>query len=144
MTFTKHYTRIAAYGLLRHQKRVVLCRLAPHIEDFAGFWTLPGGGIEFGEHPADAMVREVYEETGLRVTHDAVADIDSLTIPRQGSHQHAIRIIYHAHILGGTLTHETDDSTDRCQWFTLEETRRLPLVDLAVKGVSLAFDPSDA
>src|SRR5690606_32659865 len=32
---------------------------------FAGFWTLPGGRIELGESPEDAVCREVWEELGL-------------------------------------------------------------------------------
>ena len=30
-------------------------------------WITPGGGVEPGETPAEAAVREVYEETGLRI-----------------------------------------------------------------------------
>jgi 8-oxo-dGTP pyrophosphatase MutT (NUDIX family) len=30
-----------------------------------GLWTLPGGAIDPNEHPADAAVRECFEETGL-------------------------------------------------------------------------------
>jgi len=30
-------------------------------------WVLPGGGIDFGETPENAVVREVFEETGLKV-----------------------------------------------------------------------------
>src|SRR5258705_9203867 len=36
-------------------------------ENFAGGWAEPGGAIEPGEAPCDAVVREVWEETGLCV-----------------------------------------------------------------------------
>ena len=39
-----------------------------HIEPDRAYWTLPGGGVEAGETPAEATVREAWEETGLRVT----------------------------------------------------------------------------
>ena len=45
-------------------------------------WTLPGGGIDFGEHPADAVVREVHEETGLRLRPRRPA-VDRLRAPRR-------------------------------------------------------------
>ena len=43
-----------------------------------GHWTLPGGGIDFGEDPEDAVVREFIEETGLTVKVRKLAGIDSL------------------------------------------------------------------
>lgn len=38
-----------------------------HVEPARSYWTLPGGGLEAGETAAEAAVREVWEETGLRV-----------------------------------------------------------------------------
>ena len=55
-------TRISAYGLLRDADRILLCRLSQGVAG-AGMWTLPGGGIEFGEHPEAAMIREVEGST---------------------------------------------------------------------------------
>src|SRR4051794_30777619 len=40
-----------------------------------GFWPLPGGGVDRNEQPADAAVRECFEETGLLVRLDALIGV---------------------------------------------------------------------
>ena len=45
--------------------RVLLTRRAPHMRSFPGSWVMPGGGLDPGESMADAVVREVHEETGV-------------------------------------------------------------------------------
>jgi 8-oxo-dGTP diphosphatase len=45
--------------------RVMLVRRA--VEPRRGFWDLPGGFLEQGEHPAEGLRREVREETGLEI-----------------------------------------------------------------------------
>src|SRR5207249_3935346 len=58
-------TRVGGYALCTDDDgRVLLARLSA-IEVDVGAWTLPGGGIDFGEHPDDAVIRELAEETGL-------------------------------------------------------------------------------
>ena len=56
-------TRNSAYGLCVGKRGVLLVRMGEGI--FAGEWTVPGGQLEWGEHPADAVRREMFEETGL-------------------------------------------------------------------------------
>ena len=132
-------TRVAAYGLVIRNQKLLLCRLSKDFPIQAGFWTLPGGGIEFGEDPEEAMIREVYEETGLRVQAKGVAGIDSLYDEQEDRAFHGIRIMYYTELLGGELTYELDATTDFCAWWSQEETKDLPLVDLTVSGLQLAF-----
>ena len=127
-------TRIAAYGLIVQDARILLCRISAQISTDAGFWTLPGGGIAFGEDPAAAMVREVYEETGLTVRPLDIAGIDSLFLEEAEREFHGLRIIYRTELVGGALRHEVDGTTDLCSWWALEEARQLPLVDLGRQG----------
>jgi ADP-ribose pyrophosphatase YjhB (NUDIX family) len=47
-------------------------------------WGLPGGGLEYGEHPETAVVREVREETGLHVSIERLLLIDSWRPDRVG------------------------------------------------------------
>jgi ADP-ribose pyrophosphatase YjhB (NUDIX family) len=132
-------TRIAAYGLVLQDSKILLCRLSQQLPLDAGYWTLPGGGINFGEDPLEAMIREVYEETGLVVRASSLAGINSFYEESEARDFHGIRIIYHTEIIGGSLRNELDGSTDLCAWWTLKETKQLPLVDLSVIGLGLAF-----
>lgn len=133
-------TRISAYGLLAQENKILLCRLSPRVMKSAGCWTLPGGGLDFGEKPEDAVEREMLEETGLTVRTGKLVAVDSLSDEVNGTHFHSIRILYEAHLISGTLTFEQQGSTDRCEWFTRRQTLDLPLVTLAQLGVKKVFE----
>lgn len=130
--------RVAAYALIHEANRLLLCRLSPELPRWEGWWTLPGGGLDFGESPEAAMVREVAEETGLRVQVRSIATIDSIHDTSGSEDFHGIRIVYQAEVIGGSLRHEPSGSTDRCCWFELHTPLEIPLVDLAEVGVRLA------
>ena len=105
-----------------------------------GHWTLPGGGIDFGEDPKDAVVREFMEETGLTVKVNKLMGIDSLCDSMPGwSPMHSIRIIYSVEYVSGELSYEQDGSTDLCAWHSQADTSELPLVALATYGIGHAF-----
>jgi ADP-ribose pyrophosphatase YjhB (NUDIX family) len=57
-------------GFLAHRGRVLLVQRGR--DPGRGRWTFPGGFLEEDEAPDDGLVREVYEETGLRVTVDGL------------------------------------------------------------------------
>ncbi|MFP5341374.1 MAG: NUDIX hydrolase [Candidatus Limnocylindria bacterium] len=125
-------TRIAAYALCRDDAgRILLCHIAPSV-GVGDVWTLPGGGIEFGEAPAAAALRELAEETGLHGEIVRLLDVtDRLFESGQAEPLHAIRIVYRVRIVGGALRDETDGSTDAAGWFTNDEAARLRLGELS-------------
>ena len=131
-------TRVAAYALcLDESGRILLCRIAPSI--LAGeVWTLPGGGLEFGEPPEAAVIRELAEESGYDGEVMALADVSNRLFddPDQPGRLHAIRIVYRVGITGGELRDEVDGSTDTCGWFTAEEAGLLHLGELARRAVA--------
>jgi ADP-ribose pyrophosphatase YjhB (NUDIX family)/transcriptional regulator with XRE-family HTH domain len=136
--------RVGAYGVINDSTgRVLLTRLTDRTA-WPGWWTLPGGGVDHGEHPEAAMVREVLEETGLRVGATGLLGIDSVRRDLgQGGHRddyHAIRIVYRAAAEDETapLVHEQDGSTDLARWFRQDELEDMPIVDLVRAGLAFA------
>ena len=105
----------------------------------------PGGGLAFGEAPADAALRELHEETGVIGEVIGLADVLSWSKrwihPRDGVDEayHAVQIVYRVRITGGELRDEPDGSTDAARWFASEELSQLPLVDLSREAARLAF-----
>src|SRR5277367_1480561 len=64
----KSVTVVAACILRPGGREVLLSiRRAPGVPGLDGKWELPGGKIEFGETPAQAIVREIQEELGMSV-----------------------------------------------------------------------------
>jgi len=136
--------RVAAYNVcVDADDRLLLCRLSD-ITEAPGAWTLPGGGIQFGEHPEVAAIRELREETGLIGRIAELLAVDSMRRTArarepEATDYHAIRIIYRTTIEGGALANELNESTDRAAWCTRAELANLPLVGTSELGVRLAY-----
>lgn len=75
-----------------------------------GWWTLPGGLVEAGERLESAVVREVLEETGLRVKPVAIAAVFERIMPdlEGRTEYHYVIVDYLCERLGGTLAAASD------------------------------------
>jgi 8-oxo-dGTP diphosphatase len=131
-------TRVAGYGVIVGDGQILLA----HWIGDGGAWTLPGGGAEPGEVPADATVREIREETGYDAAIEGLLGIDEIIVevrdPADGVSRplRGVRYVYRAVVVGGELTDEVDGTTDAARWFALDEVHglvRVPLIDVALR-----------
>lgn len=130
--------RIGVYGRCIVGGAVLLTRLS-RLEPERGKWTLPGGGVEFGESPTDTLVREFDEETGLVPHIGLFLDVYSRVYPpnaRRGA-LHVLQFVYEVTASGSPEVREQGGSTSEVAWVDLNDVRRLELVDLAAWALAL-------
>ncbi|PRY13345.1 NUDIX domain-containing protein [Kineococcus rhizosphaerae] len=136
--------RLACYAVVVADGALLLTRLST-VTPSPGRWTLPGGGVDHGEHPLTAVVREVHEETGMAVTVTGLAEIGAEHFTGRSPRGvledfHAVRILVTAEPVE-VLEPEVLDvggSTDLARWVPLAEAETIGLVGVAQRGLAIA------
>jgi ADP-ribose pyrophosphatase YjhB (NUDIX family) len=116
------------------QGRVLLGRRA-HEPD-AGRWDLLGGFVEEGEHPLDALRRELLEETALEVEAGEFAGSYVDTYGEGERATGVLNLVWEARIVAGDP--KPADDVAELAWFALDELP--PAEDLAFRWVAQFFD----
>ncbi len=138
--------RLAAYALLTHHSRILLTRMSARSR-IEGRWTLPGGGVDHGEDPRDALRREVYEESGLHVEPGRVLDVHSSHFVGARADgvvedYHGVHLIFAVTAPAAELdlpprVVEEDGSTDHVAWVDIHAAADLDLLNAARHALTL-------
>jgi 8-oxo-dGTP diphosphatase len=92
---------VAACALLDGEGRVLLAK-RPEGRSLAGLWEFPGGKVEAGERPEDALIRELGEELGIEIAKE---DLMPLTFASHAYPDfHLLMLVYLCRRWQGTLT----------------------------------------
>jgi len=137
--------RVAAYAVILRDEQILLSRLARSVTADE-LWTLPGGGLDHGEDPRDAVVREVREETGLDAEVGETARVYSAHLPgvwREGRRvdAHALRIVYDGWVPPDApppRVLEVDGSTMEAAWKPVADVLegRVPVVAMVLEALA--------
>ncbi|WP_432509924.1 NUDIX domain-containing protein [Kineococcus sp. SYSU DK001] len=137
--------RLACYAVVVSDGALLLTRLSARTPS-PGRWTLPGGGVDHGEHPLTAVVREVHEETGMDVRVTGLAEIGAEHFTGRSPRGvledfHAVRVLVRAEPLEVREPEVLDvgGSTDLARWVPLAEAEGVGLVGVALRGLRIAL-----
>lgn len=168
---TRRTQRLGAYAVVvapdeEGVDRLLLTRISASGYP-AGWWALPGGGVDHGESPHRAVVRELHEETSLVATDVRLVDVHDVHTVAPGRDDrfedyHGVHLLYAVRVEGVEAglplptprVVEVDGTTDLATWLPLADVddgdrRLLPAVqhvleriDLFVRETRPAQDPS--
>src|SRR6185312_14736310 len=112
---------VAVAFIIERDGAILMLRRSP-TKDFApGRWETGSGRVESGEHPEQAVHREVREETGLRV--EIVGPVATFHFYRGDAREELIGITFWCRYRAGDLV--ASDEHDRAIWASPEEAKAL-------------------
>ena len=133
--------------------RLLLPSVSAHVFDDAGrlllvrqrdggIWSTPGGLIEPDERPADAVVREAWEETGLVVAPErllgAYGGPECVVRYPNGDEVQYVIVAIGCGVVGGTIRPDHDETVEVAYW-SMAEARELPLAPWLRAHLEIVF-----
>ncbi|MBI5927775.1 MAG: NUDIX domain-containing protein [Chloroflexi bacterium] len=109
-------------------------------------YDLPGGGVEVWEQVTEALIREVWEETGLEAKiQDLVHVQDNFFLTPSGKHWHTLHFFYRAEVTGGIIRNSIleDEWTTNPHWVAIDQCTAASFTagEMVWKAVQAALNP---
>lgn len=124
-------TRLSVYGGAARDGHILVIRLAPHVPS-GGQWSIPGGGVDWGETLHEALHREVWEEAGLTCNIGNMALEYGFNVRRDENDLFVHQVVFFVEVSRGhPRVIEQEGSTEHVEWVSFEEAEALALVPVA-------------
>ena len=138
----KQFQHLGAYGLIIKDDNIVLIKKVGGPYD--GKLDLPGGTIEFGETPEDALKRELKEEVGIEIIDYELFDGNSTTFEwthkgkkEHGHHLEFFYLIkrYNGNIKDNILIDSVNDDSKGSMFYNINELNNKDLSNIALMEI---------
>lgn len=104
--------------MVQKGNKFLFLRKSVHDKDDPNCWDLPGGGIEFGEQPFEAAVREAKEEAGIKVKITKILAVWAMP----NSNQWSIEFLVQGRYMSGRIKLSPEHSA--FQWVEKQELKK--------------------
>lgn len=105
--------------IINDKNETLLLKRGVKSRNQAGFWSKPGGTVEFGEKIEDAVKREIMEEFGVDIELIRFLGFTNHIIKKEN--QHWLSISYLARIVKGEPKNMEPNKHDEIQWFSFND-----------------------
>jgi len=113
---------IACAAVVKDNNVLLLQRIKP---PYVGFWSMPGGKIEFGEYPEEAALREIKEETNLDCRSEGLKGVATEIIhSRDQKTAHFMLYVYRLNPTNTNLI----ATEGQLRWFSLSELNKHKII----------------
>lgn len=121
-------------AIIRKGNKYLLTRRVDLDAEEKGFgpyvWNLPGGGIQFGEKPEEALIREMKEELGVSIE---VKSLLPKLFSETRNNWQGIFLCYVCALSEDESKIVLNEEADQWRWFTTDEVAKLKILPLADK-----------
>lgn len=104
--------------IINDKNETLLIKRTSKTRNENGFWSKPGGGVEFGEKVEDAVKREIKEELGVEIELIKFLGFTNHIIKSES--QHWVAFSYLAKIINGELKNLEPAKHEEIKWFKLD------------------------
>ena len=124
--------KLTVDGIIIEDKKILLIKRKNN--PFKEKWALPGGFVEYGEKTEDAVIREIFEETGLKTKIKDLIGVYS--DPDRDPRGHTVSVVYLLDVYSGVL--KSGDDASEARFFDLKDLPELSFDhDIIIKDVAV-------
>lgn len=107
--------------------KILLLKRSPH-KPQGMTWNLPGGKLDEGETPRVAAVREVFEETSIRLQANGLEEMDKFYVQAPGTQNNCLFYLFRTQLSTCPAINLNLEEHTEAAWVTIEEALKFPLI----------------